>query len=150
MAWTGYNTSDGLAAIVQPASFWSTTSKPHTLAQIEEINKGIYLQINAFLRGKGIDITKLTEDDRDTLGLINSLWAAAIISPARFESVNKDGSKAGDNWDRRYKDMLENFASAKAQLSEDATGEKFTSTGIGLSYSRIKCQNPKFSVNDEW
>lgn len=146
MAWDGFNSADSLEAIVKPINSWTISSKPHTLSQIETINNGIHQQILMFLRGQGINTDNLTTDDKTALALINDLWSACLIGPAK-KPTDKDGK--GETWDRRYKDMLENFVKYKSKVSAAAEEDKKYSS-FGLAYTTIADEDPIFSKDDVW
>jgi len=146
MAWLGFNTQDSLKAIVQPVTEWSVSSKPHTLSQIETINTSIYYQIIMFLKGQGINTDNLTAEDIKGLSLINDLWAGCIIAPAKA-ATNKD--EKGETWDKRYKDMLNNFVKYKSKVSEDAA-QDMKYDDFGLAYTDIEDVDPIFGTDDVW
>lgn len=145
MAWLGFNTQTSLEAIVQPKTAWGVATKPHTLSQIETINTSIYYQIIMFLKGQGVDTDNLIATDTAGLSLINDLWAGCIIAPAK--AAAKD--EKGETWDKRYKDMLNNFVQYKSKVSAEAAQDmKYDS--FGLAYTDIEDVDPIFGTDDVW
>lgn len=150
--WSGYNTVDDLWQLIQPKyqgkSTWDETTS-HTLDWITRQNNYIRRQIIARLKGAGIDPDELTSADEETLAPINNLWAAAIIDPSK--AVIK--TERGEVWDKRYKDMLNDFIDGKkAELSEDSSSSNNLFDNFGEAYGEFTTTelDPYFKKADEY
>ena len=150
--WNGFNTAEDLWQLVQPKYSGKTTwdeTTTHTIDWITRQNNYIWRQIRARLKGAGIDPDALTTADEETLAPINNLWCASIVDPSK--AVIK--TERGEVWDRRYKDMLDDFIETKkAELSEDSSESNNLFSSFGEAYGEFTDTelNPYFKKADEY
>lgn len=147
MAWTGYNTKDSLKAIIQPTSEWTTTSKPHTLTEIETINDQIYSEILMKIDHEGINTDALTENDLKVLSLINSYGSASLIKTVNYGAVPQktpEKSQPATRWETRYEKALASFINSKKKKINASS-----SFGSYTGSNSIE-KDPFFTSEDVW
>lgn len=153
MAWIGYNTQSEVESIIKlngNDKRFTTSSSSLTIMEVERFNLLAYNYINNSLRGKGITVPVTDENDILELSLINTYLTSEIIENIRHKILEgKDNSLYGKKIGDAGRALLQRFVSGKGFLSENTTQTGFTNK-IGLVYTDIKDEDPKFKMDYKW